>query len=101
MAGLESLAVVPGAARSAGSAAAVVADAEVFVDGLVDADKERQRLEKEIAALERSIANITAKLADAGFAAKAPPQVVAKENQRLTEYHDRLEKFRSQLSALS
>ncbi|MRR09677.1 hypothetical protein EG831_06320, partial [bacterium] len=62
--------------------------------------RERDRLTKEIAALERSVASIAAKLADGAFAAKAPPQVVAKEQQRLGEYRDRLEKFRSQLSAL-
>ena len=100
MAGLETLEVAPDAGRPPGAAAAVVAAAEVFVAGLVDAGKERQRLGKEIASLERSVAGIAAKLDDDGFTAKAPPRVVAKERDRLAEYRDKLAKLERQLAAL-
>ncbi|HTY08975.1 MAG TPA: class I tRNA ligase family protein, partial [Candidatus Edwardsbacteria bacterium] len=100
LAGLERFEVAADAARPADAAAAVVAGAEIYVAGLIDAAKERARLAKEIAALRTSIDNIAAKLADAGFAAKAPPQVVAKEQGRLAEYRDKLAKLEAQAAAL-
>jgi valyl-tRNA synthetase len=90
------------AVKPAQSASGVAQGYEIYVPlaGLIDVAKERERLDKEIAALEKSIGNIAAKLADTGFAAKAPPQVVAKENERLSQYRDRLAKFRAQLRTL-
>jgi len=100
MAGLASLIIAANATRQSDGATAVVSDAEIYVTGLVDVAKERARLAKEIAALRASIANIAAKLADAGFTAKAPPQVIAKEQQRLAEYREKLAKFEAQAAAL-
>ena len=90
------------AVKPAQSASGVAQDFEVFVPlaGLIDVAKERERLAKEADALRKSIGNIAAKLSDPGFTAKAPPQVIAKENGRLAEYRDKLAKFEAQATAL-
>ena len=52
--------------------------------GILDFDAERIRLEKEIANAEKEIAKIEAKLANQGFLAKAPTEVVDENKRRLT-----------------
>jgi valyl-tRNA synthetase len=50
--------------------------------GVVDLERERQRLEKEIARFEGEIARIDAKLGNASFVAKAPAEVVEEQRER-------------------
>ena len=53
---------------------------------LIDADKERVRLAKEQATVQKEIARLEGKLSNQGFLAKAPAEVVAKEQAKLAEY---------------
>ncbi|MDX2175819.1 MAG: valine--tRNA ligase [Candidatus Sumerlaeia bacterium] len=61
---------------------------------------ERQRLEKEIAHLEKGIAAANAKLANADFTARAPEAVVAKEREKLDRMAADAQAMRARLSAL-
>jgi valyl-tRNA synthetase len=57
--------------------------------GLVDLEAERQRLQKEIANVAGQIDRIEKLLANQGFVAKAPADVVQREQEKLVELHSR------------
>ncbi|MFZ1081766.1 MAG: valine--tRNA ligase [Candidatus Kryptoniota bacterium] len=67
------------------SGSAVVHGTEIFVslEGLVNVDAERSRLEKEIARVKGVIAGIEAKLSNEQFVKRAPAQVIEKEKMKI------------------
>ena len=69
------------------SALAVLGDLRLLIPlaGLIDKDAEMARLEKEIAKLDKNLNQSEARLANAGFVERAPPEVVAKEKARVAE----------------
>ncbi|MDP1809296.1 MAG: valine--tRNA ligase [Actinomycetota bacterium] len=103
LAGLSELEAGAGLDRPGLSAPAVVGDFEVFVPlaGLVDIAKEAQRLTKELAAVEIEAGKINGKLANEGFRAKAPANIIQKEEEKLAGLSARREKLRAQRDALS
>jgi valyl-tRNA synthetase len=84
-----------------GAITAVVGDIEIYLLGAVDAAKERARLEKEAANLEKFIAALKGKLANQDFIARAPEKVVAVEKAKLAQAEAELAKFKSQLNDLA
>ena len=56
---------------------------ELDTAGVIDVAAERRRMEKDLAAADKVAAQARAKLANAGFTAKAPADVVEKTRQRL------------------
>ncbi len=79
-----------------------IQDGTVFIplEQLVDLAKERERLEKEKARLEGEIARVEKKLANAGFVAKAPAQVVEAEKAKGEKYRSLLEQVNENLNNL-
>jgi valyl-tRNA synthetase len=77
--------------------------AELYLplEGLLDLDGERARLDRELAALDAERARAEAKLANPAFLEKAPAPVVAKARARLAEVDDALAKVRAQHTELS
>ena len=71
--------------------------AEVYL--LVDLAAERKRLAKEIEETGEAITRSESLLNREGFRAKAPAQVVAREEERLAEHRLRLEKLQARLGA--
>ncbi len=67
------------------SASNVVRGTEIFVslEGLVNVEAERSRLEKEIARLKGAVAGIESKLNNEQFIQRAPQQVIEKERMKL------------------
>ena len=57
---------------------------------LVDSDKERARLNKQLGSLQAGIDKLAARLASPGFADKAPPAVVTKAETELAEQREQL-----------
>jgi valyl-tRNA synthetase len=78
-------------------------EAEVFLplEGLIDIDAERRRLEKERDRVSRLIESARARLANGEFLEKAPAEVVQREREKLDEHEQRLCKLEESLSTLS
>jgi len=78
------------------SASAVVKGAEIFIplEGLIDLNVERQRIEKEINRLEGGLRGIDAKLSNEKFVSNAPADVVEKEKIKKADFESSLEKLK-------
>ena len=65
--------------------AAVVTGIEVYLPlaGLIDVEKETQRLSKELATMEKDLQRVSGKLNNAGFLAKAPEDVMEDARKRV------------------
>ncbi len=76
-----------GKERPRGSVMSIAAETEVLVGlkGLVEADKEGARIDREIKKVEKDIALVEKKLSQPTFADKAPPEVVAESRALLEE----------------
>ncbi len=74
------------------SSSAVVGDLEIYVSlaGLIDVDKEKERLEKDIAGFEGRIKAVNGKLNNPNFVSRAPEQVVEHERKKLADYEETL-----------
>ena len=79
---------------------AIVGDTKLMLMIEIDRAAEKIRLEKEIARLEGEIGKCSAKLGNASFVDRAPPAVVAQEQQRLVDFKDTLDKLQNQLIRL-
>ncbi|MFN3240988.1 MAG: valine--tRNA ligase [Planctomycetota bacterium] len=93
-------AIGPDQQRTKDSAVVVHGDSKAFLLGVVDLDKERQKLEKEQKTLEGRIGGIEKKLANEGFLAKAPEAVVKKERANLEALQTQLAGVRQSLAEL-
>lgn len=85
-----------------GAVQVVTDSARIFIPmaELIDLNKERARLKKDLAAAEKDIAMLSGKLSNAGFIAKAPAQVVEAEREKLKKAEQRLEKTKESLAAI-
>lgn len=66
----------------------------------IDVKVERERLTKEIARIEVEVTKAKTKLTNPSFVERAPPNVVAQEEERLATFNARLDKLKEQLSKL-
>ncbi len=78
----------------------MVGDAEVYVCGVIDVDKERARLTAQTAKLRQTLEGVGKKLDNEQFVARAKPAVVEKERARLADLEVRLETLGTHLKAL-
>lgn len=83
-------------------ATTVVGTMELFLqlEGLIDIEAERQRLQKQRAEVEDHIESIEAVLTDAGFLANAPDEVVRQRRERGEELRAQLTKIIQNLADL-
>ena len=84
------------------SASAMVDKMELFIplEGLIDLEKEIERLEKEISDTEGFLKSVQGKLANKRFVDRAPAAVVAKEHEKLDHYSQSLKKLRAHLKTM-
>ncbi len=85
------------------SASAVIKDAEIYIplEGLIDLEVERNRLQKEITRLEGALAGINKKLSNEKFVINAAPDVVERERTKKTDWEKSLEKLKEILTTFS
>ena len=85
------------------SASSVVRETEIYVplEGLIDLDVERNRLQKEITRLEGAMVGIEKKLSNEKFVKNAAPEVVEKERTKKKDWETNLNKLKEILSNLN
>jgi len=81
------------------SASAVISGAEIFIplEGLIDVDVERSRLQKELDSLKTQLEKVSKKLANPDFLANAPEDVIDREKLKKRDYEERIEKINKNL----
>jgi valyl-tRNA synthetase len=81
------------------SASAVISGAEIFVplEGLIDIDVERKRLQKELDNLKTQLTKVSKKLANPDFLANAPSDVIDREKLKKSDYEERIERINKNL----
>jgi len=82
--------------------ASVVTGAEVFCpfEGLIDIEREVERLSKDLGAVGRELERVRSRLENKGFLTNAPEEVVQKERGRLGNLEERAQKIRDRLELL-
>jgi valyl-tRNA synthetase len=85
--------------RPKASASAVVKDIEIYVplEGLIDLELEKSRLQKEIIRLESALTGIEKKLSNKKFVENAPEEIVQKERTKKKDWETSLEKLKNNL----
>jgi valyl-tRNA synthetase len=76
------------------------AEVRVLLEGLIDPEKERARLTKEITRLTTQQTAVERKLADEKFASNAPESVVERERAKLESFSLAIRKLTESLSAV-
>ena len=89
-------------AAKKGTPAVLTPLGELFLplDGIIDVDAERVRVEKEIAKVEAELGKVQAKLADENFTSKVPQKVLDEHKQRESDWSAQFEKLKVMLEAL-
>jgi valyl-tRNA synthetase len=103
MTGTSDMTIVPGdSPKTDGSLRAVVTGGfvEIPVAGAIDLEAERARLSKRLGELDRDIERSGTKLANEGFRAKAAPEIVAGEQDKLTRLTAERDQIFAQLGEL-
>ncbi|MDR2066731.1 MAG: valine--tRNA ligase [Endomicrobium sp.] len=102
LAKLSSITFTKNIVRPNNSALAVVSGFEIFLplEGLIDIEKEKTRLLKDLALAKQEIEKTTAKLEDDNFIKKAPDSEVEKIKTRLNESNIKLDKINETLRFL-
>ena len=81
---------------------AITSDAAVYMpmNELVDIEKEKARLTKDLGKKQGELKGLEGKLSNPGFLAKAPEAVVAAEKDRAEKLKELIKKIEEQLSAM-
>jgi valyl-tRNA synthetase len=90
------------AAPDGGHTRIVAGNVQGFIrlEGIIDADAEHARISKAVASLSADLERAERKLANDGFRAKAPAEIIAKEEGKVSELRARLDKLQAQLAEL-
>ena len=97
---LSSMSIGPDVERTVDSAVSVSGDAEIFVPGVVDLEKEKTRLREQEKQTEGRLSGSTKKLANENFVTRAAPEVVEREKALVVELEQQLVTIRSNIEAL-
>jgi valyl-tRNA synthetase len=103
LARVENLESSPNMIKPKASASAVTKGAEIYVplEGLIDLDLERQRLEKEINRLQGMLTGVSKKLSNEKFVNNAPKEVVEREKAKQADWQNSIEKIKANLTDLN
>ncbi|MDR9419338.1 valine--tRNA ligase [Gracilimonas sp.] len=96
---IKSLEIGPEIEKPEVYSSSIVDGNEIYVPlkGLVDFEKERERIQKEIDRLEGFLKGIKGKLSNKGFVNNAPEDVVQKEKKKKADTEESLAKLREQI----
>ncbi|MGH7505588.1 MAG: class I tRNA ligase family protein, partial [Longimicrobiales bacterium] len=90
-------------ASGAGAHAVISSGTELFIPlhGVIDLERERARLGKELHRLEQLIRGTEGKLANENFVGRAPEDVVAREREKSQSLRDQRDRLSAKLTALA
>jgi valyl-tRNA synthetase len=103
LANLETVTIeTSGAARHENAISQTLAQIEVVLplDGLIDMEKERAKLQKQLEAAQKDFDKMSAKLQNPAFVERAPAAVLEKDRARVAELQSQIEKLSERLAAL-
>jgi len=102
LARLSELTLKESGAKLTGAATDMVNGIEIYLPlgGLVDSEKEKERLQKEIGNLTQYLDSMKQKLSNTNFVQNAPPALVEGEKKKLEEAEEKLKKMEEQLKNL-
>ena len=100
MAGIKILMAGTDIKKPKNAATAIVDDMEIYVEGVIDLEAERARLEKQKQQIEKAKKAVEAKLANENFVTKAKPRVVAATREKLAQLIEQLKTVEKHLSEL-
>lgn len=102
LARVENIIVSKNIEKPKASASAILKDAEIYIplEGLIDLDVERNRLQKEISRLEGALTGINKKLSNEKFVQNAAKEVVERERVKKSDWETSLDKLKSNLKSL-
>ncbi|GAB1348805.1 hypothetical protein MASR1M107_10180 [Ignavibacteriales bacterium] len=85
------------------SASAVIKDCEIYVplEGLIDIEVERTRLEKEIERIKGGLFGLDKKLSNQEFVSRAPVDIIERERSKKRDWEESLSKLEAILADLS
>ncbi len=75
-------------------------DVLISVEGILDLEEEKKRLQKKIQETEQWIGTIRKKAENPSFAEKAPPEILKKEKEKLADAQKLLVSYKTQLAGL-
>lgn len=80
----------------------VVTAGEVVLplEGLIDMDKEIERLEKELDKWQKELDRVNKKLANENFVNKAPEKIINEERAKQTQYQEKFDGVKSRIEQL-
>ncbi len=92
-----------GISKPALSASAVITGAEIFIplEGLIDIDQERTRLEKQLEEKTAYFEKLNKKLNNKDFISRAPAEVIEADKARLVKTEELIEKLNKNLESLT
>ena len=84
------------------SASSVISGAEIYLplEGLIDIDVERNRLQKDLDNIKTQLNRVSKKLANADFLNNAPGDVIEREKLKKRDYEERTERINKNLEQL-
>ena len=94
------MSVGPDVERTIDSGVSVSGDAEIFVPGVVDLEKEKARLQEQEKKTEGRLMGSQKKLANENFVSRAAPEVVEREKALVVELEQQLATIRSNIESL-
>ncbi len=100
---IDKLKTDPNMEKPRASASAVVKGCDIFIplEGIIDINVERARIEKEIKRLNGSLEGVRKKLSNENFVSKAPPEVIEREKAKMNDWQAALAKLKSILEDLN
>ncbi len=98
--GLSGIKILESGEKVEGAISAIVGEIEIYLLGAIDKDKEKERLEKEEANLNKLIALQLQKLSNKEFIDRAPEKIVVAEKEKLENYQNELEKIKNIIKSL-
>ena len=90
LAGLESLEIAETVTKEDNSASVILGEMQIYVNGVIDVDAERDRLNKQKEQLLKGIQGNESKLNNENFVKRAKPEVVEQTRERLVEMQEQL-----------